>query len=106
MPQDRQGQFQASLFERHQCNEKALIAAMIEMYVHGVSTRKVSKIVEQLCGHLISASAVSAVTTELDHGKRYPYLIIDAHYEQLRREGSVSSTAVLCVVGIDEDGYR
>ncbi len=56
---------------------------MIEMYVHGVSTRKVSKIVEQLCGHLISASAVSAVTKKLDDeitawrrrsltGKRYP----------------------------------
>ena len=117
IPQDREGRFQPSIFERYERSEKALVAAMIEMYVHGVSTRKVSKIVEQLCGHLISASAVSAVTKKLDEevtawrrrslaGKRYPYLIIDAHYEQVRREGSVRSTAVLWVVGIDEEGYR
>jgi putative transposase len=117
IPQDRQGQFQPSFFERYERIEKALITAMTEMYVHGVSTRKVSKIVEQLCGHLISASAVSAVTRKLDDevtpwwrrslaGKRYPYLVIDAHCEQLRREGSVRSTAVLWVVGIGEDGYR
>lgn len=117
IPQDRQGRFQPSLFERYERSEKALIAAMIEMYVHGVSTRKVSKIVEQLCGHLISASAVSAVTKKLDEevmawrrrslaGKRYRYLIADAHYEQLRREGRVLSTAVLWVVGIDEEGFR
>ena len=117
IPQDREGRFQPSIFERYERSEKALVAAMIEMYIHGVSTRKVSKIVEQLCGHLISASAVSAVTKKLDEevtawrrrslaGKRYPYLIIDAHYEQLRREGSVRSTAVLWVVGIDEEGYR
>jgi putative transposase len=117
IPQDREGRFQPSIFERYERSEKALVAAMIEMYIHGVSTRKVSKIVEQLCGHLISASAVSAVTKKLDDevtawrrrslaGKRYRYLIIDAHYEQLRREGSVRSTAVLWVVGIDDDGYR
>lgn len=117
IPQDREGRFQPSLFERYERSEKALIAAMIEMYVHGVSTRKVSKIVEQLCGHLISASAVSAVTKKLDDevaawrrrslaGKRYRYLIVDAHYEKLRREGRVLSTAVLWVVGIDEDGFR
>jgi transposase-like protein len=117
IPQDREGRFQPSVFERYERSEKALVAALIETYVHGVSTRKVSKIVEQLCGHLISASAVSAVTKKLDDevtawrrrslaGKRYRYLIIDAHYEQLRREGSVRSTAVLWVVGIDENGYR
>jgi transposase-like protein len=117
IPQDREGRFQPSIFERYERSEKALVAAMIEMYIHGVSTRKVSKIVEQLCGHLISASAVSAVTKKLDEevtawrrrslaGKRYPYLIIDAHDEQLRRVGSVRSTAVLWVVGIDEEGYR
>lgn len=96
IPQDREGRFQPSVFERYERSEKALVAAMIEMYVQGVSTRKVSKIVEQLCGHLISASAVSAVTRKLDDevtawrrrslaGKRYRYLVVDAHYEQLRR---------------------
>ena len=117
IPQDRHGRFQPSLFERYERSEKALIAALIEMYVHGVSTRKVSKIVEQLCGHMISASAVSAVTKKLDEevaawrrrslaGKRYRYLVVDAHYERVRREGAVRSTAVLWVVGIDEDGFR
>lgn len=117
IPQDRHGRFQPSLFERYERSEKALIAALIEMYVHGVSTRKVSKVVEQLCGHMISASAVSAVTKKLDEevaawrrrslaGKRYPYLIVDAHYERVRREGAVRSSAVLWVVGIDEDGFR
>lgn len=117
IPQDRHGRFQPSLFERYERSEKALIAALIEMYVHGVSTRKVSKVVEQLCGHMISASAVSAVTKKLDDevaawrrrslaGKRYPYLIVDAHYERVRREGAVRSSAVLWVVGIDEDGFR
>ena len=117
IPQDREGRFQPSVFERYERSEKALVGAMIEMYVQGVSTRKVSKIVEHLCGHLISASAVSAVTRKLDDevtawrrrslaGKRYRYLVVDAHYEQLRREGSVRSTAVLWVVGIDQDGFR
>lgn len=117
IPQDREGHFQPSLFERYERSEKALVAALIEMYVQGVSTRKVSRIVEQLCGHLISASAVSQITKRLDEeiaawrrrslcGKRYRYLIVDAHYEQLRREGRVLSTAVLWVVGIDEHGFR
>jgi len=115
IPQDREGRFQPSLFERYERSEKALIAAMIEMYVQGVSTRKVSKIVEQLCGHLISASAVSAATKKLDEevtawrrrslsGKRYRYLIVGAQYEQLRREGRVLSTAVLWVVGMGTNG--
>ena len=117
IPQDREGRFQPSIFERYERSEKALVAALIEMYVQGVSTRKVSKIVERLCGHLISASAVSSITKKLDDevtawrtrslgGKRYRYLVIDAHYEKVRREGHVLSTAVLWVVGIGADGYR
>lgn len=117
IPKDRDGRFQPSLFERYERSEKALVAALIEMYVHGVSTRKVSKVVVQLCGHTISASAVSAVTKRLDAeveawrsrslaGRRYPYLIIDAHQERVRREGRVLSTAVLWVIGVSEDGYR
>jgi transposase-like protein len=117
IPQDREGHFQPSLFERYERSEKALIAALLEMYVHGVSTRKVSKIVEQLCGHMISASAVSSVTKKLDDeiaawrrrnlgAKRYRYLIVDAHYERVRREGAIRATAVLWVIGIAEDGIR
>lgn len=117
IPKDRDGRFQPSLFERYERSEKALVAALIEMYVQGVSTRKVSKVVMQLCGHTISASAVSTVTKRLDTevqtwrnrslaGRNYPYLIIDAHYERVRREGRVLPTAALWVIGVSEDGYR
>jgi transposase-like protein len=90
---------------------------MIEMYFHGVSTRKVSAVVEELCGTTISASEVSALTRKLDTSLTawrerrltdtpYPALVVDAHVEQVRREGHVRSTAALWVVGITPDGYR
>ena len=60
VPQDRQGRFSTELFERYQRSEKALVAALAEMYVHGVSTRKVKAVTEELCGHSFSASAISA----------------------------------------------
>lgn len=117
IPKDREGRFQPSLFERYQRSEKALVLALIEMYVQGVSTRKVQKVVEQLCGVRVSASQVSALVKRLDTelegwrrrglaGTRYPYLIVDAHYEKVRREGRVLSTAVLWVIGISAEGYR
>jgi putative transposase len=117
IPKDRAGRFQPTLFERYERSEKALVASLVEMYVRGVSTRKVSRIVERLCGHAISASAVSALVKSLDEEVRawrarplsekgYPYLVVDAHYEKVRREGRVMSTAVLWVVGIGADGYR
>lgn len=117
VPKDREGRFQPSLFERYQRSEKALVLALVEMYLQGVSTRKVSKVVEMLCGFTISASQVSALTKKLDAeleawrsrslaGTRYPYLVVDAHVEKVRREGRVRSTAVLWVVGISEAGYR
>jgi transposase-like protein len=114
---DREGRFQPSLFERYQRSEKALVLALVEMYIQGVSTRKVQKVVEQLCGVLVSASQVSALVKGLDGeletwrrrslgGQKYPYLVVDAHYEKVRREGRVLSTAVLWVIGISETGYR
>ncbi|MBA4159243.1 MAG: transposase, partial [Gemmatimonadetes bacterium] len=117
IPKDREGRFQPSLFERYQRSEKALVLTLIERYIQGVSTRKVQKIVEQLCGVLVSASQVSVLVKTLDGeleawrtrslaGLRYPYLVVDAHYEKVRREGRVISTAVLGVIGIREDGYR
>lgn len=117
VPKDREGRFQPSLFERYQRSEKAFVLALIEMYIQGVSTRKVQKVVEQLCGVLVSASQVSALTKRLDTeleawrrrslaGRKYPYLIVDAHQEKVRREGRVLSTAVLSVIGISEEGYR
>ena len=116
VPQDRDGQFSTELFERYQRSEQALVATLAEMYVQGVSTRKVKAITEELCGHAFSASAVSAINKRLDgsldaFAKRplaepFPYLILDARYEKVREGGVVTSQAVLIAVGIDWDGRR
>jgi transposase-like protein len=117
IPRDRAGLFRPSLFAKYERSEQALVLAMVEMYLHGVSTRKVNAIVEQLCGTTISASEVSALTRKLDAGLTawrerrldehpYPALVIDAHVEHVRREGHVRSTAALWVTGLTPDGYR
>lgn len=117
IPRDRAGTFQPALFRRYQRSEQALVLALAEMYLQGISTRKVTAVVEQLCGVAISASTVSACTRLLDaslagwrarrlEGMVYPSLIVDAHYERIRREGQVLSTAALWVIGIRADGYR
>lgn len=117
VPRDRAGRFQPSLFARYQRSEQALVLALIEMYLKGISTRKVSAVVEQLCGATISASEVSALVKRLDGeleawrtrpltAKAYPCLVVDAHVERVRREGQVRSTAALWVIGIGSDGYR
>lgn len=117
IPKDRGGQFQPTLFERYQRSEKALMIALVTMYIQGVSTRRVKKIVGQLCGFTVSASQVSSLVKTLDEeleawrkrslaGTRYRYLVVDAHYEKVRFLTRVRSTAVLWVVGITEDGYR
>src|SRR5438270_11610020 len=66
VPQDRQGRFRTEVFERYQRSEKALVAAMLEMYVQGVSRRKVKSITEELCGHEFSSSSVSRIVKMLD----------------------------------------
>src|SRR5512133_2768507 len=66
VPQDRQGRFRTEVFERYQRSEKALVGAMTEMYVQGVSTRKVKAITEELCGHEVSASTISRLNVKLD----------------------------------------
>src|SRR5437763_4879604 len=66
VPQDRQGRFRTEVFERYQRSEKALVGALAEMYVQGVSTRKVKEVTEQLCGHEFSASTVSRINQQLD----------------------------------------
>lgn len=116
VPRDRAGLFRSSLFAKYERHEQALVLAMIEMYFQGVSTRKVSAIVEQLCGTSISASEVSALTRKLDASLTawrerpltdpYPALMVDAHVEHVRREGHVRATAALWVVGVTTDGYR
>jgi putative transposase len=98
VPKDRDGEFQTELFERYQRSEKALVLAMLEMYVEGVSTRKVSAITEALCGLEVSKSQVSALTQKLDAEiaqwrtrpltQPYPYLVVDARYEKVRQGGA------------------
>lgn len=116
VPKDREGRFQTELFEKYQRSEKALVLAITEMYVQGVSTRKVKKITEELCGLEISKSQVSALAQGLDAEisvwrkrpieKQYYYLVVDALYEKVRHAGSVVPRGVLTVTGIDEEGYR
>ena len=116
VPKDRDGQFQTELFERYQRSEKAFVLALLQMYVEGVSTRKVSAITEALCGLEVSRSQVSALTQKLDAEvaewrmraltEQYPYLIFDARYEKVRRGGSVVSQGVLVAIGISAAGYR
>jgi transposase-like protein len=116
VPKDREGRFQTELFEKYQRNEKALTLAIMEMYIQGVSTRKVKKITEELCGLEISRSQVSALAKGLDEDiviwrnrvleNEFPYLVVDARYEKVRRGGHVIPQGVLIVVGIREDGYR
>ena len=94
VPQDRHGRFSTELFERYQRSEKALVAALAEMYVQGVSTRKVKAVTEELCGHSFSTAAISAINVRLDEGlaefarrrldEACPYLILDARYERVR----------------------
>jgi transposase-like protein len=116
VPQDRQGHFSTELFERYQRSEKALVSALAEMYVQGVSTRKVKAITEELCGHSFSASAISAVNKTLDESldkfakrrleEAYPYLILDARYEKVREDGVIRSQAVQIAIGINAEGRR
>lgn len=116
VPKDREGGFRTELFERYQRNEKALTLAIMEMYVQGVSTRKVKKITEELCGLDISRSQVSHLAKGLDEEiavwrnrpleETYRYLTVDARYEDIREGLSVTSQGILLVIGIREDGYR
>jgi putative transposase len=117
VPQDREGTFSTRLFSRYQRNEKALVLALMEMYVEGVSTRKVKDVTEELCGTSFSKSAVSHLAANLDaelrawrsrplKSKAYPYLFVDARYEKVRVDRRVVSQGVLVVSAVGEDGFR
>jgi putative transposase len=116
VPQDRQGRFSREVFARYQRSEKALVGALVEMYVQGVSTRKVKAISEELCGHEFSARTVSELNKKLDEElarfarreleEEYPYIILDARYEKVREAGVVQTRAVLVAIGIDWEGRR
>ena len=117
VPQDREGTFSTRLFARYQRNEKALVLALMEMYVEGVSTRKVKEVTEELCGTSFSKSLISSLAVSLDselsawrkrrlEAKAYSYLFVDARYEKVRVDGRVVSQGVLLVSGVREDGFR
>src|SRR5215207_3134333 len=117
VPQDRDGTFSTRLFTRYQRNEKALVLALMEMYVEGVSTRKVKEITEELCGISFSKSLVSSLAGSLDaeleawrkrrlEAEAYPYLFVDARYEKARIDGRVVSQGVLLVSAVRDDGFR
>lgn len=117
VPQDREGTFSTALFARYQRSEKALVTALMEMYLEGVSTRKVREVTEALCGTSFSKSLVSSLTSKLDaelaawrtrplDETAYPYLFVDARYEDVRSDGRVMSQGVLIIGGVREDGKR
>jgi transposase-like protein len=117
VPQDRDGTFSTELFARYQRSEQALVAALMEMYLQGVSTRNVAAITEELCGTTFSKSHVSAVVGRLDPeltawrerpltAAAYPYLVVDARYEHARVDGRVVTLGVLVVAGVRDDGRR
>ncbi|MDA0657967.1 MAG: IS256 family transposase [Planctomycetota bacterium] len=115
VPQARDVDFYPQTLERGVRSERALTAALAEMYVCGVSTRKVSKIVEELCGHQVSSSTVSRLAAQLDDELEQwrqrplgeiPYLVFDARYEHVRHQGSVVTVAVLTAIGVTTDGHR
>ena len=115
VPQVREGGFYPRSLEKGIRSERALKLALAEMYVQGVSTRRVAAITEQLCGFEVSSGQVSRVAKELDvvldaWRQRSlgccPYLFLDARYEKVRQAGLVQDAAVLIAVGVDNHGKR
>jgi transposase-like protein len=115
IPQVREGNFYPTVLEKGKRSERALCVAAAEMYVSGVSTRKVEKVMEALCGFNISSTEVSRAAQMLDKeleiwrnrplGK-IEYLYLDACYEKVRVSGQVIDCAVLTAIGVGEDGKR
>jgi putative transposase len=115
VPQTRGVDFYPSALEKGVRSERALKLAVAEMYVQGVSTRKVTEVMQQLCGLEVSSTQVSRAAQLLDGELsawrqralgEVPYLVLDARYEKVRHGGSVVSCAVLIAVGIAPDGHR
>ena len=115
VPQVRHGDFYPQALERGLRSERALNLALAEMYVQGVSTRKVAAIIEQLCGTGVSSAAVSRAAAALDGvleaWRTRPlgacrYLLLDARYEKVRMDGQVRDVAVLIAVGVEPGGHR
>jgi transposase-like protein len=115
VPQVRDGGFYPQALEKGQRSERALTLTLAEMYVQGVSTRKVKAIVEQLCGSGVSSSTVSRAAAALDEGLQawrsrplgeIVYLFLDARYEKIRQDGQIRDAAILIAAGVDRLGKR
>ena len=117
VPQVRDGSFSPALFARYQRSEQALILALMEMVLNGVSTRKVTAITEELCGTRFSRSTVRQLCTALDRrvhawnerpldSHAYPFIIVDALVVKVRRDHAVRATSALMVSGVNANGQR
>jgi len=114
-PQVRDGEFSTELFRRYQRSEQALVLAMMEMVINGVSTRKMVRVTEQLCGTSFSKSTVSALCQRLDPLVEawrnrplgcFPFVLVDALVIRIRDGHQVVTHSVLIAVGVNADGYR
>ncbi len=115
IPQVREGGFYPQALEKGQRSERAVTLTLAEMYVQGVSTRKVKAIVEQLCGSGVSSSTVSRAAAALDESLQawrsrplgeIVYLFLDALYEKVRQDGQIRDAAILIAAGVDRLGKR
>lgn len=115
VPQVREGNFYPHALEKGLRSERALTLALAEMYVQGVSTRKVAAITEKLCGCEVSSTQVSQAASQLDSSLTQwrnrplgpcPYLFLDARYEKVRIDGQVRDAAVLIASGVNAEGKR
>jgi putative transposase len=116
VPQARDGSFSTEIFKRYQRSEQAFVLGLMEMFVNGVSTGKVSRITEELCGVSFSKSLVSSLTSNLDLKLRafnerkleasYPFILVDALFFKARENDRVLMKAALIVSGVRSDGYR
>ena len=115
VPQVREGGFYPSALEKGQRSERALKLALAEMYVQGVSTRKVAAVAEKLCGFDLSSAQVSRLAAEMDAALEawrnrplgeFPYVYLDARYESVRVDGRMRDAAVLIALGVDNNGKR
>jgi len=117
VPRFRNGQFSTEMFARYQRSEQALVLALMEMVINGVSTRKVSQITEELCGTEFSKSTVSELCMKLDplvnawnnrdlSEKSYRFVLVDALVLKIREDGHVRSRSIMIAIGINTKGYR
>src|SRR5699024_10141192 len=117
VPRTRSGEFATTVFEKYQRTDQGFLLAMVEMVVNGVSTRKVSNVVDQLCGEDVSKSFVSTLSEKLEpeveawakrslKNEYYPYIFVDAMYIKVREDNKVTPRAVYIATAISKENKR